>query len=294
MKLAASPKTKTRKSQLKSEEHRLLNDYLNEIGKVPLLSRDEEKELAKKARRGDEDARQKLVAANLKFVVSFAKSYKSPQHSLLDLVNEGNLGLIKASRRFDERRGVRFISYAIWYIKQAILRTISEQSRAMRVPTNVTERIRMVNKASAKISAKKGREATVEELARKLDLEPADIKRSFEMARTDLSLDAVMGENGEGDPLSSFLESTAYPGPEQSLLSEFLRTDISEVLEHLTPREAKVLKLYYGLDGEHPHTLESIGRIFGLSRERIRQTKEAALTKLRKSPEADSLQSYLN
>jgi len=288
-------RTEKRKDNWDSEDQRLLNDYLNEMGKIRLLTREEEKDLARRARLGDEEAMDRLVAANLRFVVSIAKTYRSPKHSLLDLVNEGNIGLIKAARRFDERRGVRFISYAIWYVKQAILRPISEYARAMRLPTNVTDRIRMISKASDRMIALNGREPTLEELGAELDLEAAEVKKAMEMAKTDLSIDATPGEEPDADPLSSLLESKAYPGPEESMMESFLRNDLTRLFEkHLKPREAKVLRLYYGLDGEEPHTLEAIGKMFGLSRERIRQTKEVALKKLRESPHAELLQYYLN
>ena len=294
MKPGAPAIRKTIPRESDPEGQRLLNDYLDEMGQVPLLSKMEEKDLARRARLGDEDAGRRLVAANLRFVVSIAKAYYSHQHSLLDLVNEGNVGLIRAAARFDERRGVRFISYAIWFIKQSILRSISEYSRVMRLPTNVTDRIKTINRASDKMRTLTGREPTPEELGHELGLEARDIKKAIEMAKTDLSIDAVSSVDGAGDPLSSFLESSAYPGPEESLMESFLRSDLTRAFEHLKAREAKVLKLYYGLEDEVPHTLEAIGKMFGLSRERIRQTKEAALKKLRKSPYVELLQSYLN
>lgn len=278
-----------------SEDSRFLNDYLDEMGSVRLLTKEEEKDLARRARLGDEEARDTLVAANLRFVVSIAKTYRSPKHSILDLVNEGNLGLIKAARRFDERRGVRFISYAIWYVKQAILRSISEHARAMRLPTNVTDRIKMVSKAQDRMIAATGREPSIEELAEELGLDSTDVKKAMNMAKTDLSIDAATGGDDDGDSLSAFIESTVYPAPEEKLMESFLRDDLGKAFrKYLKPREAEVLKLYYGLEGKESHTLESIGRMFGLSRERIRQTKEAALKKLRESPHTDLLRSYLN
>ncbi len=278
-----------------SEDARLLNDYLDEMGKVRLLSREEEKDLARRARLGDEQAVDRLVAANLRFVVSIAKAYRSPNHSVLDLVNEGNLGLIRAARRFDERKGVRFISYAIWYIKQAILRSISEYSRVMRLPTNVTDRIKMVNKATERMTTMNGREPTLEELAEELGLDTLDVKKAMDVAKTDLSLDAVAGEHDDGDSLIAFIESDTYAGPEETLMESFMKEDLERALDkYLRPREAQVLRLYYGLEGEEPRTLEHIGKLFGLSRERIRQTKEAALRKLRESAHTELLRSYLN
>ena len=294
MKAAALPARRTFARDSDPEDQRLLNDYLDEMGQVPLLSKMEEKDLARRARLGDEDARHRLVAANLRFVVSVAKAYYSPQHSLLDLVNEGNVGLIRAAARFDERKGVRFISYAIWFIKQSILRAISEYSRVMRLPTNVTDRIKTINKTSDRMRTLNGREPTPEELGHELGLKAKDVEKAIEMAKTDLSIDAVSGEHGDGDPLSAFLKSSAYPGPEESLTESFLRSDLARAFEHLKAREAKILRLYYGLEGEQPHTLDAIGKMFGLSRERIRQTKEAALKKLRKSPNIELLQSYIN
>jgi RNA polymerase primary sigma factor len=292
--LTAPPKKKSRKNW-DSEDTRFLNDYLDEMGRVKLLTKEEEKDLARRARLGDEEARETLVASNLRFVVSIAKTYRSPKHSILDLVNEGNLGLIRAARRFDERKGVRFISYAIWYIKQAILRSISEHSRAMRLPTNVTDRIKMVNKALDRMIATNGKEPTMEELASELGLDLIDVKKAMYMAKTDLSIDATAGDEEDGDSLSAFIESNSYPAPEETLMLSFLREDLGKAFQkYLNSREAQVLKLYYGLEGEKSHTLESIGRMFGLSRERIRQTKEAALKKLRESPNTDLLRSYLN
>lgn len=295
MKTLAGPRKGKSKEYWDSDDARFLNDYLDEMGRVALLSKEEEKDLARRARLGDEEARDALVAANLRFVVSIAKTYRSPKHSILDLVNEGNLGLIRAARRFDERKGVRFISYAIWYIKQAILRSISEYARVMRLPTNVTDRIKMVNKAQNRMIALNGKEPTIEELADELGLEVLDVKKAMDMAKTDLSIDAATGSDEDGDSLSSFIESNSYPAPEEKLMESFMREDIGKAFQrYLKPREAQVLKLYYGLDGEESHTLESIGRMFGLSRERIRQTKEAALKKLRESPNTDQLKSYLN
>jgi RNA polymerase primary sigma factor len=295
MKALAAPRKKKFGQYWDSEDARFLNDYLDEMGRVRLLTKEEEKDLARRARLGDEEARDTLVASNLRFVVSIAKTYRSPKHSILDLVNEGNLGLIRAARRFDERKGVRFISYAIWYIKQAILRSISEYSRAMRLPTNVTDRIKMVNKAVDRMTAENGREPTVEELAGELGLDPADIKKAMDMAKTDLSIDAAAGDEDDGDSLSSFIESNSCPAPEDKLMQSFLREDLGKAFQkYLNSRESQVLRLYYGLDGEESHTLESIGRMFGLSRERIRQTKEAALKKLRESPNTETLRSYLN
>ena len=295
MKTLAGPRGRNSREYWDSDDARFLNDYLDEMGKVALLTKEEEKDLARRARLGDEEARDALVASNLRFVVSIAKTYRSPKHSILDLVNEGNLGLIRAARRFDERKGVRFISYAIWYIKQAILRSISEYARVMRLPTNVTDRIKMVSKAQNRMAALNGKEPTLEELADELGLDARDVKKAMDMAKTDLSIDAATGGDEDGDSLSAFIESSSYPAPEEKLMESFMREDIGKAFErYLKPREAQVLKLYYGLEGEESHTLESIGRMFGLSRERIRQTKEAALKKLRESPNTDQLKSYLN
>lgn len=269
-----------------------LNIYLKEISKISLLTREGEYELARKARKGDRAATEKLVSSNLRFVVKIAKAYQNRGISLVDLINEGNVGLIRAATKFDERKEVRFISYAIWWIRQAILRAIAEQSKIVRLPMNKAGRIRKVAKAARTIGQEIGREPTGEEIAEKLGLNTKDVTDAISIAKRDISLDVPTSES-ETATLADMIESTLYPSPEEFLEKEVFAEEMEKAVASLAPREAKILRLYFGLGQERPHTLEEIGTMLHLSRERVRQIKEKALTKLRQAPQSEKLKSFL-
>ena len=269
-----------------------LNIYLKEISRIPLLSREQEYELAQTARKGDPKAREQLVSANLRFVVKVAKAYQNRNISLVDLIDEGNVGLIRAVTKFDERKGVRFISYAIWWIRQAILRAVAEQSKIVRLPMNKAGKIRKVAQAARAIGQEIGREPTGEEIAEKLGLNVKEVADAVSIAKKDISLDVPTSES-ETATLADVIESTLYPSPEEFLEKETFVEEMEKAVRSLAPREAKILRLYFGLEEERPHTLEEIGTILGLSRERVRQIKERALSKLRNAPESEKLKSFL-
>lgn len=269
-----------------------LNIYLKEISRIPLLSREEEYELAQRARKGDPEARERLVSANLRFVVKVAKAYRNRNISLVDLIDEGNVGLIRAVTKFDERKDVRFISYAIWWIRQAILRAVAEQSKIVRLPMNKVGKVRKVAKAARAIGQEIGREPTGEEIAEKLGLDTKEVTDAVAIAKKDISLD-VPTSDSETATLADVIESTLYPSPEEFLEKETFIEEMEKAVRSLAPREAKILRLYFGLEEERPHTLEEIGTILGLSRERVRQIKERALSKLRNAPESEKLKSFL-
>jgi RNA polymerase primary sigma factor len=268
-----------------------LDLYLKEISEHPLLERQEEVELARLIREGDEDALNRLVAANLRFVVTVAKRYRNHGVAFGDLVNEGNLGLIRAARRFDETKGVRFISYAVWWIRQAVMQAIAEQSRIVRVPVGRMDQANRVARTARTLSQQLGRRATPEEIGVELSLAPDEVQRAMEMKGGYVSLDAPM-PNGEDTSMLELIPDTEGEGPDQKAQREALRDVLEASLTHLPEREALVLKLYFGLDGEEPHTLESIGREFGVSRERVRQIKDRALIRLRLGSTGRVLESF--
>ena len=269
-----------------------LRIYLREIGKISLLTKEEEVELAKKIRKGDREALKHLVAANLRFVVKIAKAYQTEQAHLADLINEGNVGLIKAAEKFDDRRGVRFISYAIWWIRQTILKSVASQYKIVRLPMSKARRVRKIAKFVQKVRQAEEREPTWEEIAKELNIEKGEILEALQIVRRDFSLDLPLFE-GQNSPFSQIIESTLYPSPEELLFHESFRSEMKEALKQLSPREAKILSLYFGLDDQRPHTLEEIGKKIGLSRERIRQIKVRALERLRQAPESGRLRTFL-
>jgi RNA polymerase primary sigma factor len=275
---------------------RTLNIYLREIGKLEPLSADEERNLPPKIREGDGSALERFTSANLKFVVKIAKEYQNRGLTLADLINEGNIGLLKAARRFDETKGVKFISYAVWWIRQSVLKALSEQTKIVRLPLSQEGRIRKIATASSGLMQEKGREPSVEEIARKLDLDPHDVMNALRLAQKEISLDAPLSEGSEErEKLIDFIASKAYPSPEEQLKWNTFREEIREILQRLSHREAKVLSLYFGIAEEGPLTLEKIGEILGgLSRERVRQIKEHALRKLRNLPDHERLRAYLS
>ena len=269
-----------------------LDQYLREISSYALIDRDEEADLARRIRCSDREALEKLVNSNLRFVVSIAKKYQNQGVALADLINEGNLGLIRAAEKFDETRGVKFISYAVWWIRQAILQALAEQSRIVRVPLNRAGEIHRIGKRSSALVQELGREPTVGELAEGLEVDADELYKTMSIAMAHLSLDAPLVP-GEDNKLLDYLPDEYRPGPEQEAFEKALRTNVEEALSTLKPREALILRLYYGLDGEDPMTLEQIGEQLGVTRERVRQIKERALARLRHVSRARSLESFL-
>jgi RNA polymerase primary sigma factor len=278
--------------QVTNRETASLDKYLQEIGKVDLITAEEEVELAQKIRAGDANALDKLTKANLRFVVSVAKQYQNQGLTLPDLINEGNLGLIKAAKRFDETRGFKFISYAVWWIRQSILQALAEQSRIVRLPLNKIGSINKINKMYAFLEQANERVPSAEEIAKELDMTVSDVKESMKNSGRHVSMDAPLVE-GEDSNLYDVLRSGESPNPDKNLLHESLRTEIERALETLTPREADVVRLYFGLGEKHAMTLEEIGETFDLTRERVRQIKEKAIRRLKHTSRSRILKTYL-
>ncbi len=268
-----------------------LGMYLREIRKIALLTREEEIDLARRAKAGDTQAQSELVRRNLRFVVSVAKQYSKGGVPFEDLVNEGNMGLIRAARRFDVDRGYRFISYAVWWVRQAILQYIAEQSRTVRLPLNKSARLMKVNKASVMLSQQYGREPTHDEIATHLGLKTSEVEKILSMPTTQFSID----EPAEGRDHEFQVDTLAdenSQGPEDSTIESTRNEDIEHALAALNAREEDILKLYYGLGGNEPHTLEEIGQTYRLTRERVRQIRDRAIWRLRNSPDSVALSEY--
>ena len=278
--------------QVTNRETASLDKYLQEIGKVDLITAEEEVELAQRIKAGDQIALEKLTKANLRFVVSVAKQYQNQGLTLPDLINEGNLGLIKAAKRFDETRGFKFISYAVWWIRQSILQALAEQSRIVRLPLNKIGSINKINKTYAYLEQAHERMPSAEEIAKELDMTVSDVKESMKNTGRHVSMDAPLVE-GEDSNLYDVLRSGESPNPDRELLHESLRTEISRALETLPPRESDVVRLYFGLGNQHPMTLEEIGETFDLTRERVRQIKEKAIRRLKHTSRSKILKTYL-
>jgi len=278
--------------QVTNRETASLDKYLQEIGRVDLITAEEEVELARRIKQGDQVALEKLTKANLRFVVSVSKQYQNQGLSLPDLINEGNLGLIKAAQRFDETRGFKFISYAVWWIRQSILQALAEQSRIVRLPLNKIGSINKINKMFAFLEQENERPPSAEEIAKKLDMTVNDVKESMKNSGRHVSMDAPLIE-GEDSNLYDVLNSGESPNPDRKLLHESLRIEINRALETLTPREADVVKLYFGLGEHQPMTLEEIGETFDLTRERVRQIKEKAIRRLKHTSRSKILMTYL-
>ena len=278
--------------QVTNRETASLDKYLQEIGKVDLITADEEVELAQRIKAGDQRALEKLTKANLRFVVSVAKQYQNQGLTLPDLINEGNLGLIKAAQRFDETRGFKFISYAVWWIRQSILQALAEQSRIVRLPLNKIGSINKINKMYALLEQSNERPPSAEEIAKELDMTVNDVKESMKNSGRHLSMDAPLVE-GEDSNLYDVLRSGESPNPDRELIHESLQTELERALETLTPREADVVRLYFGLSDQHPMTLEEIGETFDLTRERVRQIKEKAIRRLKHTSRSKILKTYL-
>jgi RNA polymerase primary sigma factor len=269
-----------------------LDKYLQEIGRVELISPEEEVTLARKIKSGDTEALRKLVKANLRFVVSVAKQYQNQGISLPDLINEGNLGLMKAAQRFDETRGFKFISYAVWWIRQAILQALAEQSRIVRLPVNKIGSINRINRAFARLEQKYEREPSSQEIAEILEMVPEDVKEALKTNGRTVSMDAPISSE-EDNNMYDVLQSSDNPSPDKNLINESLAYEIERALNTLSPRESKVLKLYFGLGMKHPYTLEEIGEELGLTRERVRQIKEKAIKRIQYTTRCRILKTYL-
>jgi RNA polymerase primary sigma factor len=269
-----------------------LDKYLQEIGRVELISPEEEVVLARRIKSGDTEALKKLVNANLRFVVSVAKQYQNQGISLPDLINEGNLGLMKAAQRFDETRGFKFISYAVWWIRQAILQALAEQARIVRLPVNKIGSINRINRAFARLEQEFEREPTSVEIADNLEMIPEDVKEALKTNGRTVSMDAPISAE-EDNNMYDLLQSTDTPSPDKNLISESLAYEIERALSTLSNRESKVLKLYFGLGMKHPFTLEEIGEELSLTRERVRQIKEKAIKRIQFTTRCRILKSYL-
>lgn len=269
-----------------------LDRYLQEISREELISIDEEVELAQAIRRGDRKARNKLTRANLRFVVSVAKQYQNQGLGLSDLINEGNLGLIKAAEKFDETRGFKFISYAVWWIRQSILQALAEQSRIVRLPLNQVGVLNKISKALSKFEQENERRPSSAELAEELDLSEEKIADTLKVSGRHISVDAPFVE-GEDNSLLDVLANDDTPNTDNTLMHESLAREIDRVLSTLQEREAEIVKLFFGIGGGQEMTLEEIGAQFGLTRERVRQIKEKAIRRLRGSEKCISLMPYL-
>ena len=279
--------------QITNRESQSLDKYLQEIGKVDLLTPDEEVELARRIREGDQVALEKLAKANLRFVVSVAKQYQNQGLTLGDLINEGNLGLIKAARRFDETRGFKFISYAVWWIRQSILQALAEQSRIVRLPLNRVGALNKIGKAFSKLEQEYEREPSPEEIASIIEgMSETEVVDTLKVSGRHVSVDAPLIQ-GEENRLLDVLESDAEPDPDSGLINESLGREVDRALTTLTEREAEVIRLYFGIGVEHSMTLEEIGEKFDLTRERVRQIKEKAIRRLRHASRSKGLKVYL-
>ena len=266
--------------------------YLREIGKIPLLTPEEEIELAKRIEEGDEEAKRKLIEANLRLVVSIAKKYIGRGLSFLDLIQEGNLGLIRAVEKFDYRKGFKFSTYATWWIRQAITRAIADQARTIRIPVHMVETINKLIRVSRQLVQQLGREPATEEIAQALGLPPEKVEDIQRIAQEPVSLETPIGEE-EDSQLGDFLEDKESPNPEEATAGQLLREQLEEMLGELTEREREVLRLRFGLEDGHAHTLEEVGKRFNVTRERIRQIEAKALRKLRHPSRSKRLRDYL-
>jgi RNA polymerase primary sigma factor len=279
--------------QVTNRESASLDKYLHEISKVELISAEEEVALARKIKQGDEKALEQLINANLRFVVSVAKQYQNQGLSLPDLINEGNLGLIKAAQRFDETRGFKFISYAVWWIRQSILQALAEQARIVRLPLNKIGSVNKVNNTFSLLEQEYQREPTSEEIAEVLDMAPKDVKEALKVSNRHVSMDAPLKPDEE-NTLYDVLLSSDNASPDSQLLDDSLRREIERSLSTLSPREADIIRLYYGLGGEPPYSLEEIGKLFNLTRERVRQIKEKAIKRLKHTYRSRILRNFIN
>jgi RNA polymerase primary sigma factor len=280
--------------QFTNRESKSLDQYLQEIGKVDLLTPDQEIDLAIKIKKGDRLAQEQLIKANLRFVVSVAKQFQNQGLSLGDLINEGNIGLIKAAERFDETRGFKFISYAVWWVRQSIMQAIADQSRVVRLPLNRVGNLTKISKAYRDLEQEYERKPTTDELALILDMTADEVAYALQIAGRQVSMDAPLKEGDDGkNSLVDILANDEQPLPDFTLMTESLKKEVANVLSTLSEREAEVIKLYFGIGGDHSATLEEIGERFNLTRERVRQIKEKALRNLRQSKKSGRLKAYL-
>lgn len=280
-------------NKITNRESLALDKYLNDIGKIPMLNADEEAELARKIREGDHNALEKLTKSNLRFVVSVAKQYQNQGLSLSDLINEGNVGLMKAAKRFDETRGFKFISYAVWWIRQSILQAIVEYSRIVRLPLNKVGSYNKVNEAFIAFVQKFEREPSNEELAEILEIKPKEVEAMLKGGGRHLSTDAPISSEEGSATMLDLMDIDSGMNPDEKMMTESLVEEVQEGLQILSPREVEVLSAYYGLEGRKPMNLEEIGELYNLTRERVRQIKERAIRRLRKSYNRNALKSYL-
>ncbi len=279
--------------QFTNRESKSLDQYLLEIGKVDLITPNREIELAKRIKKGDRLALEELTKANLRFVVSVAKQFQNQGLSLGDLINEGNLGLIKAAERFDETRGFKFISYAVWWIRQSIMQAIAEQSRMVRLPLNRVGTLNKLGKAYSKLEQEYERKPSASELAEELDMKTDEVTDTLQLYGRHVSMDAPFAGDDDKNSLIDVLPNEQQPAPDVKLMQESLKAEVESVLSTLSEREASVLRLYFGINGEHSATLEEIGERFNLTRERVRQIKEKALRTLRHPSRSQNLKAYL-
>ena len=275
------------------EESYTIDRYFDEISMEKLLTPEEEIQLARRVREGDEEALEQMTRANLRFVVSIAKRYQNQGLSLGDLINEGNLGLIKAAKRFDETRGFKFISYAVWWIRQSILQALAEQSRVVRLPLNRVGVLNKINKKISDLEQKYERVPSAEEVAEALEMSTLDVSDTLQMSSRQLSVDAPFSGDDDNSLLDVLPDTDAYIEPDSPLMEESLKMEVDRVLGSLSEREAKVIRMYFGLVNERPMTLEEIGESFKLTRERVRQIKEKSIRKLRHASRSKNLKTYL-
>jgi len=280
--------------QFTNRESQSLDRYLQEIGKVDLITADEEIELAIKIRAGDHEALDKLTKANLRFVVSVAKQFQNKGLPLSDLINEGNIGLIKAAKKFDETRGFKFISYAVWWIKQSIMQAIADQSRMVRLPLNRVGALTKISKAASKLEQEFERTASTDEIAKELEMDVNDVAYALKVSGRHVSVDAPFSQSdNDKSSLLDVISNNEQPDPDTELMTDSLQNDIESSLGTLTEREAEVIRLYFGINSEYSATLEEIGEMLNLTRERVRQIKEKALGRLRHSSRSKNLKIYL-
>ncbi|MCH4553272.1 MULTISPECIES: sigma-70 family RNA polymerase sigma factor [Aestuariibaculum] len=278
--------------QVTNRESKSLDKYLQDISKIPLITADEEVELAQRIRQGDQVALDRLTTANLRFVVSVAKQYQNQGLTLPDLINEGNAGLVKAAKRFDETRGFKFISYAVWWIRQAILQALAEQSRIVRLPLNKIGSINKINKAYSFLEQTHERAPSAEEIAQELDLTVSDVKQSMKNSGRHLSMDAPLKE-GETSNLYDVVSAGDSPNPDRYLMNESLSTEINRALDTLSQKESDIIRLNFGLSNQPPMSLDEIGKTFDLTRERVRQIREKGIRRLKHTSKSKILKTYL-
>jgi len=277
-----------------TNDESVLNMYLKEINKIPLLTREQETDLATKAAQGDKIAKEKIVRANLRFVVNVAKKYQNHGIDLVDLISEGNIGLMTAIDRFDVTKGYHFISYAVWWIRQAILKAICEKSRAIRLPLNRANELVQIEKARKVVAGDKTEEQEIAEIGQMLNMESDHVREMINISREMVSLDAQVDSSDSGkNTMGDFVEDTRYDAPEDAALTTSMKNDINGVLETLKPNEAKVLRLRYGLDGDKPMSLKEVGDVCNLTKERIRQIEKRAIVRMQHPARMSRLEAYV-